>query len=72
MSVPNNSEMAFLEEMIDAHGLREIVFALAVICGDKADHIAASYGGPSDPQARAWNKASKALIALTEKPAIDL
>ena len=33
MSVPNNDEMTALEQLIDAHGLYEVIAALGVICG---------------------------------------
>lgn len=69
MSVPTTEQMQALEGLIDAHGLAEVLIALAVICGDKAAHIRASY---SDHRtARLWDAQHNRLLRLSENWTLD-
>lgn len=53
-------ELATLESLIDATNLQSVLMGLSEICGEKAEHIASSYGdAPS--LVKAWNTASGKL-----------
>lgn len=44
-----------LEEMIDAHGLADLLSSIAGLCAEKSDHIRAAYN--DKPLAVRWNAA---------------
>jgi len=45
-----------LELLVDAHGLHEVLNELAVICGEKAEHLRANW--QDGASARAWDAES--------------
>ena len=52
-----------LEQLIDKHGLEEVIGALSTICEEKNWHLAVTY--PNDKSlARWWKKASKRLATV--------
>jgi hypothetical protein len=58
-----------LEALVDAHGLTNIVEALAVICAEKAEHLRANWQDKTT--ARAWSadfrtldKAARAICSM--------
>lgn len=59
------SEM--LETAIDTHGLEWILYALSIVCGDKAAHIEQNY--PKDKQIKQWDKAGTLLELTSTKVA---
>jgi hypothetical protein len=68
MSTPNLYALEtqeLMERLIDTHGIGEVLRSLGILCGDKADHIRASYSDKAT--ARHWDNKSKAIFALSEK-----
>jgi hypothetical protein len=57
--------MVALEAMVDAAGLRNVVWALASICWDKAEHVQANW--QDDQLARDWNANALMLNRFAEK-----
>jgi hypothetical protein len=56
--------MTELERLIDTCSLAEVLVALDVICGDKADHLRTNW--QDNTSARAWDKMRKTLQAAAE------
>jgi hypothetical protein len=54
-----------LEELVDKHGLRAVVDALAGVCADKAEHVRTNW--QDQALARAWDKAGLALTGVVAK-----
>jgi hypothetical protein len=54
-----------LERLIDATDLAAVVFALDVIAGAKADHIATSWQDTTT--AKTWDKAARELAIVARK-----
>jgi hypothetical protein len=54
-----------LERLIDATNLAAVVFALDVIAGAKADHIATNWQDTTT--AKVWNKAAHELAIVARK-----
>lgn len=50
-------ECVILESLVDSACLSAVARALSTICGEKADHIRASYG-EKDATARLWDTAA--------------
>jgi hypothetical protein len=51
-----------LETLIDRHGLTEVLNCLQGVCGLKSIHILENWPGTdSEPQAKAWTRAAKAI-----------
>ena len=57
--------MTALEAMVDAAGLRNVVWALASICRDKAEHVQSAW--QDDQLARDWNANAAMLNRFAEK-----
>ena len=57
--------MVALEAMVDAAGLRNVVWALASICWDKAEHVQSAW--QDDQLARDWNANAAMLNRFAEK-----
>jgi hypothetical protein len=57
--------MVALEAMTDHAGLRNVVWALASICWDKAEHVQAAW--QDDQLARDWNANAAMLSRFAEK-----
>jgi len=57
--------MIVLEAMVDAAGLRNVVWALASICWDKAEHVQSAW--QDDQLARDWNANAAMLNRFAEK-----
>lgn len=58
-------EYMILEGLVDATSPGVVLEALSAICGEKAEHIAVSYG--DTPLAKAWNTASNRIGCLAVK-----
>lgn len=69
MSVPSSTEMDALEAMVDKHGLYEVLVAMAVVCGDKADHVQWNYQDVN--LARKWNSVHNKLQTLALAPVVE-
>jgi hypothetical protein len=54
-----NAAKATLEDLLDASGLGAVLEALSTICGEKSDHIRASYA--DEHLARAWAQAASSV-----------
>jgi hypothetical protein len=60
MSVCSQEEQLAIEHLIDKHGLGSVLETIAVLCGDKAGHIRASYS--DNALASAWDKAERTVF----------
>ena len=49
-----------LEEMIDKHGLTEVIDFMVCICAKKASHLRENWQDES--QSKAWSKAAQTLL----------
>ncbi|MRN79447.1 MULTISPECIES: hypothetical protein [unclassified Brucella] len=59
MRTIEQTDLDQLETLIDSLGLSGVLDALSIICGEKHDHILASYG---DKQlAKGWERASTVI-----------
>src|SRR6202035_2415453 len=57
----HTAPMLALEAMVDAVGLRNVLFALKHIAEAKADHVAENWQGTGEgPQVKAWNADARA------------
>ena len=54
-----------LEELIDTYNVETVLDAIAGICGEKADHIRASYDDRA--LARVWSDAGTRISRLASK-----
>ena len=68
-TVPNAEEMLALETLLDRVGLFEMLIALSVICGDKADHIRVNW--QDERTARAWDEARGRLETTAKTKQIE-
>lgn len=59
MAQLTNDEAVVLEAMVDRCGLETVVGALAIICGEKAEHIRANWQDRT--LAKAWGRCSTHL-----------
>jgi hypothetical protein len=57
-----------LEQMVDQHGLYHVLVGLALMCGEKADHIRANY--QDDALAHKWDRAANTIFSVAERPTI--
>jgi hypothetical protein len=57
--------MIALEAIVDHAGLRNVVWALAEVCWDKAEHVQANW--QDDQLARDWNANAAMLNRFAEK-----
>lgn len=63
----NSRPMHDLEAMVDAVGLRNVLYALSHICSAKADHVETNWQDAST--ARVWNNHARALHTFaTRRP----
>jgi hypothetical protein len=51
-----------LEALIDGTSLQEVLYLIAYICTDKAEHLAANW--QDDTAARVWNRRADKIAAL--------
>lgn len=58
-----------LEKLIDAHGLRNVMYALAHICREKSDHVIETWGDKA--LARLWEIAANRIDVCTNSTAIQ-
>jgi phosphoglycolate phosphatase-like HAD superfamily hydrolase len=63
-----NNETTELEQLVDRHGLAEVLDAIAGICGEKAEHIRASYS--DEKLGDAWDRAEIAVRNCAERSAV--
>jgi beta-xylosidase len=56
--------MNLLENLIDQHGLADVLKAIAVICHEKAEHIQANWQDES--LAEWWDKAAEAIYTISK------
>lgn len=61
--------MVALEGMVDKAGLRNVLFALAHICGAKAEHVAVNWQDTTT--ARGWENRAKHVSSLAAHTAVD-
>lgn len=55
-----------LEALVDKHGLRHVLVALELMCGEKVDHIETNW--PSRiSEAKPWERAKKMIGSLANK-----
>jgi len=57
-----------LEMMIDKHGLSKVLFWIAEICHEKADHVKSNW--QDRELAKAWNVDAKAVERIAAKDRI--
>lgn len=69
MRVPKPDEMIALERLVDFCSLAEVLTALDVICGDKADHVRQAW--QDERTARSWDSA-RAVCMKAAKRAHEL
>lgn len=58
-----------LEELVDATDIATVVLALARMCDEKAEHIAANWSDPLT--ARVWHRAARKLDKLAADSTIE-
>jgi hypothetical protein len=60
----NSEAMLALEAMIDRAGIRNVLYALAHIAGEKSEHVAVNW--QDMPLAKQWDKAAQSLSNMAE------
>jgi len=68
VSIPTPDQMVELERLVDQHTLFEVLAALAVIAGDKAEHLRANWQDKTG--GRCWDNAAKALERVAKNPSV--
>lgn len=58
----DSTDMLALESMVDRAGVRNVLYALAHICGEKADHIRSNW--QDVPLARHWEQRARTISRL--------
>lgn len=66
--IPQSTQTA-LEQMIDRHGLAEIIDAIGDICAAKAQHVRENWQDESI--ASQWDKAGRAMIRANADPRVQ-
>lgn len=64
----NTADETALEAMIDAHGLADVLAAVATICHEKSGHVAqyATHHAGPDSCASAWTRAGNAVTRAAD------
>jgi len=65
MKIITSVEINRLERAIDAYGIKMVLSALEVICGDKAEHVAVNWQDTT--LAKRWEDLAHSLSALNSK-----